>query len=64
MKKIITIAIGVIIILSLPSCKAFDVNEAAHFSHKCASKHKKRLHMYNGKLFFSNIQKPFSPDNV
>lgn len=53
MKKIIIILAFSLIIAMLPSCSRFDINEAASFSHKCPSKHAKRLHRFNGKLFYS-----------
>ena len=52
MKKLM-IALFSLVILSISSCAKFDINEAASRSHKCPSKHAKKLHMYDGKLFYS-----------
>lgn len=54
MKKLI-ISLLSLVILSLGSCASFNINEAAHFSHKCPSKHAQRLHVYNGKLYYSSL---------
>ena len=59
MKKLM-IVIFSLVVLSLASCASFDINEAASRSHKCPSHHAQRLHMYNGKLFYSE-EKTNSP---
>ncbi len=43
----------VVIVLACSSCGKFNVNEAASYSHKCPSKHARRLHSYGGKLYYS-----------
>ena len=50
-KTILFLLIGSMVVIS--SCATFNINEAAAFSHKCPNKHAKRLHMYQGKLYFN-----------
>jgi hypothetical protein len=53
MKKIKILVIFAVVIITISSCATFNINEAAAFSHKCPSKHAKRLHVYQGKLYFN-----------
>ena len=53
-KTILAILTG--FVLTISSCATFNINEAASFSHKCASKHAKRLHMYQGKFYFNWVE--------
>lgn len=53
MKKKIIIGVLATMILSISSCATFNINEAAAFSHKCPSKHAKRIHTFQGKIYFN-----------
>ena len=45
--------IAIVLVLACSSCGQFNINEAASNSHKCPSKHARRLHSYGGKLYYS-----------
>jgi hypothetical protein len=53
MKKRIILGVVALVTITISSCATFNINEAAAFSHKCPSKHAKRLHVYQGKLYFN-----------
>ena len=53
MKNQIIFCVIAVIVVNISSCATFNINEAAAFSHKCPSKHAKRLHVYQGKLYFN-----------
>ena len=53
--NLIKATVCMLVALSCSGCGKFNINEAAGYSHKCPSKHARRLHTYGGKLYYSSM---------
>jgi len=62
--KITTLIVVALVVSACSSCAKFNINEAAGNSHKCPSKHARRVHSYGGKLYYNCIPEQKSPQNA